>query len=171
MHKAVFLDRDGVINDNEMQHVNKPEDLLIYPGVCEAIRKLNDAGFMVFVVTNQGGVGLGYMTAETLGAVHTKMEAELLSCGARIDEVSACIHAPKAGCECRKPRPGMITTLAAKHHIDIGASWMVGDRDTDCQAGKAAGIRKNIQLGGESEWSDYTATNLVEAVEIILSGE
>lgn len=168
MQKAVFLDRDGVINDNA-RHVNKPEDLIIYPSVCEAIRRLNDAGYLVFVVTNQGGVGLGYMSAETLDAVHTKMEAELAICGAKVDGVSVCIHAPGSGCECRKPKPGMIASLARKHCIDLSMSWMVGDRSTDCQAGKAAGIKRNIQLGGQSEWSDFSASSLTEAVELILA--
>ena len=166
--KAVFLDRDGVINDNE-KHVNKPEDLILYPGVCESISKLNEAGYQVFVVTNQGGVGSGFMSHSMLKAIHRKLEDDLTQCDAKLTEIAACTHHPKAGCECRKPLPGMITGLVAKHNIDVSSSWLVGDMSTDCQAGKAAGVAKCIMLRGQSEYADYTATDLVEAVSIILS--
>jgi len=167
--RAVFLDRDGVINDNE-QHVNKPADLILYPGVGESIRKLNEAGYHVFVVTNQGGVGSGFMTELMLKAIHSKMEENLGRCGAIITEIVACTHHPKAGCECRKPRPGMVTALVAKHNIDASSSWLVGDMGTDCQAGKAAGVGKCVMLRGQSEFADFTAADLVEAVSIILGG-
>ena len=170
MMKAVFLDRDGVINDNA-KHVNKPEDLVLYPGVCESIRELNEAGYNVFVVTNQGGVGCGFMTHSMLKAIHSKMEEDLAKCGAILTEIAACTHYPKAGCECRKPLPGMITDLVARHNIAVTSSWLVGDMETDCQAGKAAGVSKCIMLRGQSEYADYTATDLVEAVNIILSTE
>lgn len=169
MSKAVFLDRDGVINDNTA-HVNKPEDLKLYPGACGAIKQLNDAGYQVFVVTNQGGVGCGFMTEATLRQIHEKLEDDLASCGARLTEIAACTHHPKSGCECRKPKPGMITILAAKHGVDLTNSWLIGDMETDCQAGKAAGVGRTILLGDVSEWADFTAANLVEAVAIILNG-
>ncbi len=169
MSKAVFLDRDGVINDNAT-HVNKPEDLKLYPEACGAIKLLNDAGYQVFVVTNQGGVGCGFMTEDTLKRVHDKLEADLAQCGAQLTEIAACTHHPKVGCECRKPKPGMITTLAEKHGIDLVGSWLVGDMETDCQAGKAGGVGRTILLGDLSEWADFTASNLAEAVAIILGG-
>ena len=168
--RAVFLDRDGVINDNA-KHVNKPADLILYPGVCDSIRKLNEAGYYVFVVTNQGGVGSGFMTELMLKAIHSKMEEDLGRCGAILTEIAACTHHPKAGCECRKPLPGMITGLVAKHNIEVSSCWLVGDMSTDCQAGKAAGVGKCIMLRGQSDYADFTATDLVEAVSIILSTE
>lgn len=168
--RAVFLDRDGVINDNA-KHVNKPADFILYPGVCDSISKLNEAGYNVFVVTNQGGVGSGFMTEPMLKTIHSKMEQDLAQCGAVLTEIAACTHHPKSGCDCRKPLPGMVTRLVAKHNIDVSSSWLVGDMSTDCQAGKAAGVRKCVMLRGQSDYADFTATDLVEAVNIILSTE
>jgi len=167
MYKAVFLDRDGVINDNA-HAVNKPEDLVLYPDAAEAIKQLNDAGLRVFVVTNQGGVGCGFMTEASLNAIHAKMEADLALTGAKLTAIAACIHHPNANCTCRKPKPGLIKTLVDKHNIDLTQSWLVGDRSTDCEAGKAAGVAKCIMLRGETEWADYTAKDLCAAVKIIL---
>lgn len=167
MKAAVFLDRDGVINDNG-RPVNKPEELVLFKGACEAIKQLNDHGYDVYVVTNQGGVGCGYMTEMALKSVHEKMERDLALCGAVIKEIAACIHHPKSGCNCRKPLPGMITNLAKKHDIDLARSFMVGDLETDCQAGRAAGVGKNIKIGEPTEHADYTVADLSEAVQVIL---
>jgi D-glycero-D-manno-heptose 1,7-bisphosphate phosphatase len=168
--KAVFLDRDGVINDH-VRYVNTPADLILFPGVGQAIRKLNDAGFNVFVVTNQGGVGLGFMKEENLRAIHEKMEQELKSDGAILDEIAYCPHKPKEGCACRKPEPKMILDLAAKYDVDVKRSYMVGDRDTDVFAGQKAGA-KTIFIGNEAfAPATHSAPTLVEAVEWILQDE
>lgn len=166
MHKAVFLDRDGVINDNT-KHVNKPQDLILYEGVGEAILRLNKAGYMVFVVTNQGGVGSGFMREETLHDIHKKMEQEIAKSGGRLQGIEACTHHPKSGCGCRKPKPGMITALVERHKIDVRQSWLVGDMPTDCEAAKAAGVARCIILRGETEFADHTCLDLREAVDYI----
>jgi D-glycero-D-manno-heptose 1,7-bisphosphate phosphatase len=167
--KAVFLDRDGVINDH-VRYVNSPEDLFLFPGVGKAIKKLNDAGFKVFVVTNQGGVGLGFLKEEDLHAVHEKMERELKQDGAVIDEIACCPHKPKAGCACRKPEPKMILDLARKYDIDLKHSYMVGDRDTDVWAGQRAGT-KTIFIGAPFAEADFSVKSLVEAADLILEQE
>ncbi len=163
--KAVFLDRDGVINDNS-KHVNKPEDLVLYPWTISSIRKLKEAGYMVFVVTNQGGIEMGYFTEDDLNAIHLHLEALLKEDDTYIDEITYCPHFHKK-CECRKPKPGMILTLADKHNIDLKSSWMIGDRDTDILAGNAAGCR-TIKLGKNDDNADYSCENLREAVEYVL---
>ena len=168
-HKAVFLDRDGVINDH-VRYVNTPDDLILFPGVGQAIAKLNQAGFKVFVVTNQGGVGLGFMKEENLHAIHEKMEALLREEQAEIHEISYCPHKPKEGCACRKPEPKMILDLAQKHDIDLAQSYMVGDRDTDIQAGMKAGTQ-TVFIGDGFAQASYSAPSLVQAVEWILSRE
>lgn len=140
MKRAVILDRDGVINDNP-RPVNRPQDLILYQTTAPAIRMLNEAGFLVCVATNQGGVGLGYMKASDLEAVHREMVRRLEAKGAHLDAIRACIHAPRAGCDCRKPKPGMIQSLHEEFGFDLGSSYMVGDRDTDVMAGQAAGTR------------------------------
>lgn len=167
MVRAVFLDRDGVINSYE-KHVNAPEDLILYEGVGDAIRQLNEAGFLVFVVTNQGGVGLGFLTVENLRQIHTHLESDLRKSGAMIKEIVACTHEPKAGCECRKPGAGMLLTLADKYGVDLSESYMVGDRNTDVEAGKKAGT-KTIFIGRDMSFADYKSENLPDAVEWILS--
>jgi D-glycero-D-manno-heptose 1,7-bisphosphate phosphatase len=167
--KAVFLDRDGVINDH-VRFVNTPEDLFLFPGVGKAIRKLKDAGFKVFVVTNQGGVGLGHMKEESLHAIHEKMERELEQDGAILDEIAYCAHKPHASCACRKPEPKMILDLAKKYDIDVGRSYMVGDRDTDIFAGQKAGT-KTVFIGETFAPANFSSPSLVEAVEWILEQE
>jgi D-glycero-D-manno-heptose 1,7-bisphosphate phosphatase len=164
--RAVFLDRDGVINDH-VRYVNTPDDLILFPGVGQAIKKLNDAGYKVFVVTNQGGVGLGHLKEEALHAIHDKMERELQRDGAILDEISYCPHKPHARCACRKPEPKMILDLAAKYDIDLQNSYMIGDRDTDVFAGEKAGTR-TIFIGAPFPQATHTAPTLVEAVEWIL---
>lgn len=169
-NKAFFLDRDGVINKGHS--LNKPIDLKIIDGVPEAIRLLTDHGYEVFVVTNQGGVGLGYMTEKALQAIHDKMLEVIQSKGGKIRDIRACIHKPKEGCECRKPKPGMIEELARLYDVDLVNSYMVGDRDVDIQAGNQAGVH-TIFIGDESNVSfmpmpEYVHLSLISAVEELI---
>lgn len=168
--KAVFFDRDGVINKAYgFRPPNDASELVLYSGVPAAIRKLNEAGFLVFVVTNQGGVGLGYMTPAELDAIHQKLEAEVAQEGGSFTEIMACIHKPKAGCPCRKPKPGMLLDLGKRHNVDFSLSFMVGDRDMDIQAGKAAGTTTILIESAEKtkEQADYTCPDLLSASELI----
>lgn len=158
MHKGIFLDRDGVINEvlsKRVKFVNKPSDFYLLDGVGEAIRLLNHAGYKVFVVTNQGGIGLGYMREAALEKVHEKMKRDLAEFEARVDDVAYCPHKPHAGCACRKPKPQMLLDLAKKHSIDLEQSYMVGDRDPDIEAGREAGTQ--TVLVGERETTQADA--------------
>jgi len=142
MNTGIFLDRDGVINEvlsDRAKFVNKPKDFYLLRGAGEAIRQMNEEGYKVFVVTNQGGIGLGYMKEAALEKVHEKMKSDLSTYGASIDDVAYCPHKPHANCSCRKPKPQLILDLAKKHDIDLGKSYMVGDREPDITAGKKAG--------------------------------
>jgi len=165
MHKAVFLDRDGVIN-NSNKPVNRPKDLEIFPWVSEAISLLNKEGYYIFVVTNQGGIEMGYFTRRDLKDIHNKMINELNKTGATIHEIDYCPHF-KTKCDCRKPSSGMLTRLAAKYEIDLTKSYMIGDRNVDIDAGNKAGC-KTIKIGKNYNKADYTASNLLDAVKIIL---
>lgn len=165
--QAVFLDRDGVINDH-VRFVNTPEDLILFPDAGQAIKRLNDAGYKVFVVTNQGGIGLGHMKEESLHAIHEKMERELKQDGAILDDIAYCAHKPHARCACRKPEPKMILDLAQKYDIDLAHSYMVGDRDTDVTAGQKAGV-KTIYIGDAHAPADFSAPSLAKAADWILS--
>ena len=178
MKKAVFLDRDGVINEvltKRVKFVNKPRDLYFLPRVPEAIKVLNSCFDYVFVVTNQGGVGLGFMTEKQLIKIHDYMMAELKKKGAIIHEAVYCAHKPKAGCECRKPGSKLIEELGEKYDIDLTHSYMVGDTDTDIQAGKKAGT-KAVFLGDSDPLADAVFPDLYQAAQWIvkdvqLSGE
>ncbi|KEO85135.1 D-glycero-alpha-D-manno-heptose-1,7-bisphosphate 7-phosphatase [Tumebacillus flagellatus] len=169
---AVFLDRDGVINDH-VTYVNTPEDLILFPGVGTAIKSLRDGGYQVFVVTNQGGIGLGHMKEENLHRIHEKMERELEQDGAVIDEIAYCPHKPHAKCACRKPEPKMILDLARKYDVDLSRSFMVGDRETDVEAGRKAGTR-TVFIGANGKTdphATHSVKTLVEAAEWILKQE
>lgn len=142
LKKAIFLDRDGVINEvktKRVKFVNRPDQFFFLPRVQEAIKRLSHGGYELYVVTNQGGVGLGFLNREQLEEIHAFMLKELSSMGAVIKEVAACTHAPHSGCSCRKPEAGMLLDLAERHGIDLASSYMVGDREQDILAGRNAG--------------------------------
>ncbi|NLL43161.1 MAG: HAD family hydrolase [Firmicutes bacterium] len=170
--RAVFLDRDGVLNKSYGHRPpNNAEELILFPGVPEAVARLNGAGLLTFVVTNQGGVGLGYMTPDDLDAIHGKLTEKVAQQGGSFTEIMACTHKPKAGCACRKPKPGMLLALAEKYNVDLSQSFMVGDRDMDIEAGKAAGTTTILIESEEKirQVPDYTCPDLSSASELILS--
>lgn len=150
---AIFLDRDGVINEvlsERVKFVNRPEDFYLLPGAGEAIHLLNQSQYPVFVVTNQGGVGLGYMKEQALLAIHEHMRSELAAYNAEITDISYCPHRPNAGCHCRKPNAGMLESLAKEYDISLSKSYMVGDRLPDIEAGKKAGT-KTVLIGEKED--------------------
>jgi D-glycero-D-manno-heptose 1,7-bisphosphate phosphatase len=154
-NKAVFLDRDGVINV-EKGYVHRIEEFELLPGVPLAIRILKEAGFLVIVVTNQSGVARGYYPMDAVHRLHRHLDTELAAFGACIDAYYVCPHHPehgigdlKATCSCRKPLPGMLEQAAADFGIDLIKSYMIGDKSSDVAAGLAAGCR-SMFLGSAS---------------------
>lgn len=165
------MDRDGVINEvltDRVKFVNKPHELHFLPGVPEAIKKLNAYFDYIFVVTNQGGVGLGFMKESQLNEIHDHMIAELKKTEATIHDVAYCPHKPKAGCSCRKPNSKLIVDLSEKYNIDLPKSYMVGDTDTDIIAGKKAGT-KSVFLGKHDPLADAVFPDLISAVDWIIA--
>ncbi|MGC6485008.1 MAG: D-glycero-alpha-D-manno-heptose-1,7-bisphosphate 7-phosphatase [Candidatus Puniceispirillales bacterium] len=152
-NRAIFLDRDGVINIDH-GYTHRIADFALVDGAAAAIRRANAAGYLVLVVTNQGGIGLGYYGHEDVRLFHQHMQAELAREQALITDFAYCPHHPQSpdpaqqGCSCRKPSPGMLLSLAEKHDVDLAASAMIGDRDTDVEAGRAAGARGFLFDGG-----------------------
>jgi D,D-heptose 1,7-bisphosphate phosphatase len=149
--RAVFLDRDGTINALN-GFVTTPEQFTLLPGAAEAIRRINDLGFLAIVITNQPVIARGQCSLEDLEAVHQKMESDLGKAGAYLDDIFFCPHHPDKGfpgerpeykidCECRKPKPGLILRAAKKYHIDLSQSYMAGDHLRDVQAAIAAGVK------------------------------
>jgi D-glycero-D-manno-heptose 1,7-bisphosphate phosphatase len=144
--RALFLDRDGVINV-DIGYLHRKEDCVFLPGIFELVRRARRLGYDVFVVTNQAGIARGYYSEETFAEFTRWMLKRFEAEGAPITQVYCCPHHPTAGvgeylkvCECRKPAPGMLLRAAQEHQVDLSASIFVGDAVTDMQAGFAAGI-------------------------------
>jgi D-glycero-D-manno-heptose 1,7-bisphosphate phosphatase len=142
MNKAVFLDRDGVINSNrDRYYVWKKEELELNPGVAAALKSLKEKGFLLIVVTNQGGVGRGLFSRKAVEKLHRQINRELKAQGTAIDDFYYCPHhEEKEACLCRKPLPLMLQKAMARYRIDPGLSWFIGDSRRDMEAGKAAGL-------------------------------
>ncbi len=177
--RAVFLDRDGTICE-EMGYVNHLSRLQIYPFAAAAIRRLNDAGLPVIVVTNQPGVARGIFPESLVHRTHEKMAAELAAAGARVDGFYYCPHKTEDTCGCRKPFPGMLEHAARDHGLELPGSYVVGDRYVDVQTGQKVSGRGILVLTGygrgeyelyRDTWPrqpDHVAADLAEAVDRIL---
>jgi D-glycero-D-manno-heptose 1,7-bisphosphate phosphatase len=182
MTPAIFLDRDGVLNVYlPGDYVKNPAELTLIPGVPEAVRALNEAGYPVFLISNQQGVAKGLMTLDELATVSKVLNDRLADAGATINQSYYCPHA-SGSCECRKPKPGMLLRAAAEHDIDLASSVFIGDTETDAEAARAAGVgRFFLVLSGKFRDSavatdakrfpippDGVYPSLVEAVDALV---
>lgn len=179
MTRAVFLDRDGVINRKppEGDYVTRWEDFHILPGVAEGIALLNRASFSVIVVTNQRCIAKGLISAAELEKMHERMTEILGKAGAIVDGTFYCPHEIEPACDCRKPAPGMLLNAARLHGIELSASWMIGDSDVDVEAGRNAGC-KTVRLTPAAEalpgarcHADLVATTFLDAIRQIFHRE
>lgn len=157
--KAVFLDKDGTLIENLPYNVD-PDRIRLAPGAPEALRQMQDRGYLLFVVSNQSGVARGYFDEAALGAVEARLQELLAPAGVALDGFYYCPHHPQGSvrayavvCTCRKPRPGLIQRAAAEHRLDLGACWMIGDILDDVEAGRRAGCRTVlVDRGHETGW-------------------
>lgn len=180
---AVFIDRDGTISE-EVGYVNHPSRFRLFPYSSEAIRILNDHGWLAILITNQAGVARGYFAEDVIIKVHDQLQRDLGN--ARLDAIYYCAHHPSVGeppyrsdCDCRKPKTGLIDRAATDFEIDLGASWMVGDRYGDVELARNAGLHSAFVLSGygRGEWEyqrqswkhepDLVCETLLEAVKMI----
>lgn len=159
--RAVFLDRDGTLNVNT-GYVGDPNDVRLVAGAAEGVRMLADAGFATVVISNQSGIARGYFSAADADAVDARVRESLLRSGARITAMYRCPHMPDGDCDCRKPKPGMLRRAAADLDIDFAASWIVGDRLLDVEAGSAVGCRCIVVPGvpPHSPAEDFSRANV-----------
>ncbi|MHB8620001.1 MAG: D-glycero-alpha-D-manno-heptose-1,7-bisphosphate 7-phosphatase [Chloroflexota bacterium] len=179
----MFLDRDGVIIEGG--HVNHPDQVRLIPGAAEAMRVLRAAGFSLVIVTNQGGLGEGFdgrlvwrkapLNRQSLEAIHQEMLRQL-GPDAAPDAIKICPHATFLNCNCRKPKPGMLRSAARDLGLDLAASYLVGDRDTDLEAAVAAGARPVLVLTGDGQasqrqWGERASVvaSIREAADSILA--
>jgi D-glycero-D-manno-heptose 1,7-bisphosphate phosphatase len=179
---AIFMDRDGTVSEEAgyMYHAGlfRP-----FPWTGEAIRKINDSGMKAILTTNQSGIARGYFKEEVLHQVHQILHTALQQWEARLDAIYYCPHAPDENCECRKPKPGMLLRAARELDLDLGRSFMIGDRYLDVRAAHAAGVRSVLVCSGDGKdevakyagqavpQPNFVADNLLHAVEAILSGQ
>ena len=175
MRKAVFLDRDGTINVDK-GYVHRIEDWEWISGAIDAIAALNNAGFLVIVVTNQAGIARGYYTDKQVNELHAWVNRKLEKHGARIDGFYFCPHHPEFGeeCECRKPLPGLLLQAKQDFDIDLANSWLVGDKAGDILAGMAAGVKPILVMTGYGKEQRkllpaeaICATDITEASDLI----
>ena len=159
--KTVFLDRDGVINRNPPNwgYVQTWEEFDFIPNAQKAIRELTENGYRIIVVTNQAGIGRGLFSEENLKDIHSRMVAKITEAGGRIDAVYYCPHHPEAGCECRKPKPGMLIRAAREHNIQLSSAYLIGDSTTDIQAGRRVGAKALLVLTGHGQESYHHYIN------------
>ena len=178
MARAVFLDRDGVINANvfyadsgEVEAPRTADDFTILPGALEAMKQLADAGYLLFLVSNQPNQAKRKATAADHDAIQAKLVTALGAAGIRIEEFFYCFHHPRGvepslsgPCDCRKPSPYFLNHARDAHTLDMAQSWMVGDRGSDIECGKAAGTR-TIHVAAPGGVPD-----LMHAANLVLAG-
>ena len=177
--RAVFLDRDGVININKLGYVHRIEDFKFTPFAITALQKLSQTDFKIIIATNQSGIARGYYTEKDLAKLHGWLLDVFKDKGIRIDKIYYCPHHPTEGkgkhkqnCSCRKPKPGMIEKAAKDFGINLSKSWIIGDREKDILAGKEANLRTILmgkQVNKIKTKPHYQVKNLLEAVQIILN--
>ena len=183
---ALFMDRDGTVSE-EVGYVNHPSRFRVFPYSAEAIKLLNDNGWLAILVTNQAGVARGYFAEDVIVQIHEQLRRDLESASAKLDAIYYCAHHPSVGeppyrldCDCRKPKTGLIKRAAADFEIDLARSWMVGDRYSDIELARNAGWHSAFVLSGygRGEWEyqralwklepDLVAENLLEVARTVI---
>ncbi len=175
LRRAVFVDRDGVLND-EVDYLSKVEDLRMIPGAAAAVKRLREAGFKVIVISNQSGVARGYFTQDALREITDRLVVELENEGTKLDAIYYCCHGPDEGCECRKPGVQLLEQAKKRFSLDMDASYFVGDTTTDVATALKAGCRAVLvrtgKGGKDGKYSDaepdFVADDLSEAAAWII---
>lgn len=175
--KLIILDRDGVINHDSDAFIKTPDEWIPIPGSLEAIARLNEAGYRVVVSTNQSGIARGLFNMQMLNAIHQKMHTCAQAVGADIEAIFFCPHAADDNCDCRKPKPGMLHTIAQRFNMSLKGVPTIGDSLRDLQAGFVVGCEPYLVLTGKGEKTREKGglppgttiyQNLAEAVDHLL---
>ncbi len=168
--KAVFIDRDGVINV-EKNYLYKIEEFQFIDGVFESLKYLQNQGYQLFIITNQSGIGRGYYTQEDFDILTSWMLKQFENNDIKIAQVEFCPHTPEENCNCRKPRTLMIDNILNSHNIDLENSWLIGDKRSDIECAKNANIQNTIQVqsGHDFEPKDSSANFVITSIKNIFS--
>ena len=164
--KAVFLDRDGTIIADR-GYLADAGGVELLPRAGQALARLTESGFLLVLVTNQSGIGRGYFSRRAVNAQHRRLQELLKGHGARFSAIEVCPHTTEDACNCRKPQPGMLQKAARRLRIDLAQSFMIGDKVSDVQAGKAAGC-STVFIGATCGEADFTAPDLATAAQFVL---
>jgi len=163
--KAIFLDRDGVINI-EKEYLYKIEDFEFIPGVIEAMQYLQDKGFLLFIITNQSGIARNYYTKDDFNTLTSWMLDQLKKQNITISQVEFCPHIPTDNCTCRKPKTGMIDNILKNFDIDLDNSWLVGDKNSDIECAKNANIKNTIQVKSGHKFTSSNADFVIDSLSV-----
>jgi D-glycero-D-manno-heptose 1,7-bisphosphate phosphatase len=168
-----LIDRDGTLI-TERNYLREPDDVELIPGAATALRRLQDVGCGICLVTNQSGIARGFFDVERLRRIHNRLEELLHSFDVQLDGIFVCPHAPGDGCRCRKPMPGLIEQAVSVHGFDPRESWVIGDKETDVGLGHAVGARSILVRTGygrqydQGTHADFVADDLPRAADFIL---
>ncbi|HKS15166.1 MAG TPA: D-glycero-beta-D-manno-heptose 1,7-bisphosphate 7-phosphatase [Pseudomonas sp.] len=149
--KLLILDRDGVINHDSDAYIKSLEEWIPIPGSIEAIAQLSKAGWTVAVATNQSGIARGYYPLATLNAMHARLRELVAEAGGEVGLIVYCPHGPDEGCECRKPKPGMLRAIAEQYQVSLAGVWFVGDSSGDLEAARAVDAQPVLVKTGKGE--------------------
>jgi len=170
--KALFLDRDGVINI-EKDYLYQIKDFEFIEGVFTAVKRFKQLNYYIIVITNQSGIGRGYYTENDYYTLTSWMIKQFKQQNASIDDVYFCPHSPNDHCQCRKPKPEMILKAAKKFKLDLSQSWLIGDKESDIIAGKNAGIKKLLlvrsghKINENETIADHILDSILDVVQLI----
>ena len=173
MTKVIFLDRDGVLNENREDYVKSWDEVKILPGAIEAVTKLKENGYTIIVVSNQSAVGKGLLDEGSLRSINKKLNEAFTG---KIDDFFYCPHKPDDGCACRKPRTRLLIDAAVKYDVDLKGTWMIGDNFSDILLGQNAGCKTILVKTGlgkkvlemEEVEPDHVAEDILDAVKWLL---
>lgn len=166
-YKIIFLDRDGVINEDSPNYIKSPDEWRAIPGSLEAIAQLNQQGFKVVIISNQSGIGRGYFSYATLETIHHKMQQELAKLNGHIDAILFCPHHPDENCQCRKPKPKILLDALAKFNLTANDALFVGDAWTDVLLAKNAGCDAVLVKTGKGEKTILEHKNDLKNIPIL----
>lgn len=164
--ETIFIDRDGVINEDSDAFIKSLKEWQTIPGSIEAIADLSKAGITIIIITNQSGLARSLLTLKDLQEIHQKLIDDVKSQGGKITDIFFCPHGPNDHCDCRKPKPGLLLQAQKKYHLNLNKSYLIGDSYRDLEAGLAAGTKVALTQTGKGETTLLNHPELIKTTAI-----